>query len=181
MIVVCASGASIWDDLDKVPGYVRDKWEQGFEFMAVNDMGMHLPYKLSHWYSNDSWLTRWRQARRPRFSRGGELKQCYLDEETQYHTCFDVPGCKKWDWHGGGTSALGAVYVALQLTKGSVYVCGAPLDSGPHYFDPPWTKTNFERSGGLRMWQDARDRYFGGRVFSMSGNTKRITDGENIV
>ena len=55
----------------------------------------------------------------------------------------------------------------LGLGYSKIYLCGVPLDNGPHYFDPPWTHTNFERSGGLREWQNARDRYFEGRVVSM--------------
>lgn len=180
-LVVMAGGACVWDDLSKVPGFIQDKWEQSFEVMAVNDVGMHIPYKLSHWYSNDSWIQYWSRARRPRFSRGGMLFRSHQDETILLHSYTQIPGCIEWGWPGGGTSSLNACMTGLGLGYDRIYLCGAPLDDGPHYFDPPWVKTNFSRSGGLREWQNHRDRFFEGKVISMSGNTKRILDGEDLV
>jgi len=179
-LVVCAGGACIWEDLKKVPGFVEDKWDQNFDFMAVNDIGMHLPYKLSHWYSNDAWLAKWGKARRPRFSREGRLFNSYQDETILFHSYTKVEGAIEWGWPGGGTSSLNATLTGLGLGYQKIYLCGVPLDDSPHYFDPFWTRCNFSRSGGLREWQNARDNLFGGKVESMSGNTKRILDGEDL-
>lgn len=166
-LVVCASGHSIWDDLQKVG--LKGSYEQNFDIMAVNDAGMHIPYKLSHWYSNDvSMLPFWRKARRPRFGEN-ETK-----EEIKLHSCNTFVGID-WGWPGGGTSTLNAVMTGLALGYDKIYICGAPLDDGRHYFDPPWAKTNFSRSGGLREWE-SRKAFFEGKVVSMSGNTKRILD-----
>ena len=169
VLAVCASGGSLWDDLSRVDGYV-DKWEQSFDIMAVNDAGMHIPYRLKHWYSNDvAMLPSWRKARRPRFGEN-ETKS----EDIKLHSCNAFEGIN-WGWPGGGTSSLNAVMTGLALGYDKIYLCGAPLDDGGHYFDPPWTKTNFSRSGGLREWE-SRKQYFEGKVVSMSGNTKRILD-----
>ena len=174
-LAVCASGRCIWDDLKSVPGFVQDRYEQSFDIMAVNDMGMHLPYRVKHWFSNDAWIKRWKPARRPRF---GRIET--QNEEIILHCFSGCAGTVNWGWPGGGTSTLNAVMTGLALGYDKIYICGAPLDDGGHYFDPPWTKTNFSRSGGHREWQ-ARREYFEGKVVSMSGNTKRILEGENLV
>ena len=164
ILVVCASGWSIWEDLEKVG--LKNGFEQNFDIMAVNDVGMHLPYRIKHWYSNDlEMLPHWRKARRPRF--GTEETK---SENIKLHSCNS-----NWGWPGGGTSTLNAVMTGLALGYEKIYICGAPLDNLGHYFDPPWVSTNFARSGGLREWE-ARKPYFEGKVVSMSGNTKRILD-----
>lgn len=178
-LVVCASGACVWSDFYELA--TPNKWEQNFDIMAVNDIGMHLPHRLKHWYSNDyTMLWSWYQARRPRFNVAG-FPEDRADEQIQLHCCFEMSRALIWPWTGSGTSTLNACLTGLALGYEEVIICGAPLDDGPHYFDPPQAKTNFTRSGGFRQWQDARSRYFEGRVRSMSGNTKRILEGENLV
>ena len=161
-LVICASGHSIWADLEKVPGYIKDKWEQSFDIMAVNDAGMHIPHRLKHWYSNDAWIKRWRPARRERFGENDTT-----NEDIKLHSCFGI--VINWGWPGGGTSSLNAVMTGLALGYEKIYLCGVPLDDNGHYFDPPWVKTNFSRSGGLREWE-SRSVYFEGKVVAMSGN-----------
>ena len=161
-LVICASGHSIWSDLERVPGYIKDKWEQSFDIMAVNDAGMHIPHRLKHWYSNDAWIKRWRPARRERFGENDTT-----NEDIKLHSCFGI--VINWGWPGGGTSSLNAVMTGLALGYEKIYLCGVPLDDNGHYFDPPWVKTNFSRSGGLREWE-SRSVYFEGKVVAMSGN-----------
>jgi len=172
-LAICASGRTIWSDLQKLG--LKDAYHQRFDIMAVNDMGMHLPYSLKHWYSNDALLIQWRAARRPNFN-----EYYTKNENIKLHSCFEVPRAVKWGWSGGGTSTLNAVMTGLALGYDQIYICGAPLDDEGHYFDPPWVKSNFSRSGGFREWQSRRP-YFEGRVVSMSGNTKKILEGENLV
>lgn len=166
-LAVCASGRTIWDDLARIPGF-KGSWQQNFDIMAVNDTGMHIPYRLKHWYSNDKWLLRWRPARRERFGENDTT-----NENIKLHSCFGIDGAVNWGWPGGGTSTLNAVMTGLALGYDRIYICGAPLDNSGHYFDPPWVTTNFSRSGGLREWE-SRKPYFEGKVVSMSGNTKEI-------
>lgn len=180
-LVVCASGSSIWSDLDQVPGFSQNNWTQPFDIMAVNDAGMHIPYKLKHWYSNDSWLQYWHKARRPRFSKEGRFFESRKDEDIKLHCYSKIPGAVEWGWPGGGTSTLNACMTGLGLGYSKIYLCGAPLDDNPHYFDPPWERCNFSRSGGLREWQSRYREVLKDKVVSMSGNTKRILEGEILV
>lgn len=177
-ILICASGNCLWEDLYTLA--IPLKWQQEFDIMAVNDAGMHIPHRLKHWYSNDyTMLVRWRKSRRPRFKTADDAPVTE-NEQIQMHSCFPCPGAIVWPWHGGGTSTLNAVFTALALGYDKITICGAPLNNEPHYFDPPHTKTNFERSGGWRTWQDARDRHFNGKVKAVSGNTKIILEGNDI-
>lgn len=177
-IAVCGSGASIWDDLEKVPGYDRAKWQQPFDIMTINDMGMHLPHRLEHWYSNDGWLKYWITARRPYFygqagNRGGR------HEAIKYHAwdrIGGIEGLNVWGWPGSGTSSLNGCLTALGLGYEKIWLCGVPLNNGPHYFDPPWMVNNFDNSHERRAWEHARDTLFAGKVVSLSGNTKVILD-----
>lgn len=178
LLIICASGACLWNDLYTIAAPL--KWQQPFDIMAVNDAGMHIPHGIKHWYSNDwEMLPHWRKARRPRFKTLDDAPTTE-SEQIKLHSCFSSPGATVWPWHGGGTSTLNAVFTGLALKYDQIAICGAPLDNGPHYFDPPHTKTNFERSGGWRTWQDARDRHFNGKVTAVSGFTKRILEGENL-
>ena len=77
------------------------------------------------------------------------------------------------------TSLLGAVFTACGLGYGPVVICGGPLDNTPHYFEPDWIRSNFEKEvpdtvdGNLAIWNHAR-KAFAGRVFSMSGRTREF-------
>jgi len=165
-LIICASGHSIWEDLEKL--VIKTKWEQSADIMAVNDIGMHIPFHVKHWYSNDiDMLPKWRAARRPRF--GSEETK---NDGILLHSCVGFNGIN-WGWAAGGTSALGAVMTGIALGYEKIYLCGVPLDDGPHYFDPPWGKTNFSRSAGLRQWK-SRWPYFEGKVVPMSGNLKEL-------
>lgn len=176
MLAVCASGHTVWDDLLNVPNFDPEKWVQPFDIMAVNDLGMHIPYQLKHWYSNDSWLKHWSKARRPWFH-NQEGARGARNEKINFH-CWqaisDFPGLNVWDLQGGGTSTLNAVLCGKKLGYEEIYICGAPLDRGPHYFDPPWVKENFDNTHELGIWRSMKPEL--GGVQSMSGNTKLILE-----
>lgn len=165
--LVVSSGRSVWDDL-LLAGYETTKWQQDACVIAVNDVGMHLPCKIDHWFSNDTrWLPKWFEARRPSLQK--------MDERIYTHTCA-IRGITDyfWPWPGNGTSSMGAVLTALAMGYDEIKVCGVPMDDSGHYFDPPWVKTSFHRSGSVRFWERAIRELFCGKVNIMSGNLKEI-------
>lgn len=168
-VIVCGSGRCVWDDLGQLAP------NQNTHFMCVNDVGMHLPYPVRHWYSNDDlWLARWSQARRPMYAKNVDPRPPLLHTHSKGTSSMNI-----WPWPGHGTSGLNAVYTALALGYDSVVICGIPLDDTGHYFDPPWIRTNFtreaaDRDGEPRYWSVAKKRIFEGRVRSMSGRTKAL-------
>lgn len=159
--LVVGSGRSVWDDLSQA--------DKSLDAICVNDVGMHYPGPVSHWYSNDiAMLPKWIAARRPRYT---------LDygKDIQIHSCCE--GVKwKWPWPGHGSSSLNAVFTALGLGYEKIILCGVPLDDSGHYFDPPWVKTNFARDATVRHWKLLAPK-FQGRVKSMSGNSREILGG----
>lgn len=158
---VVASGRTVFDDLLKA-GFDFGEWDQEAAVIAVNDIGMHLPCRIDHWYSNDLALRDWFAARRPPYKkRDGKIvtHSCYHKGVFDHH----------WPWPGNGTSTAGAVLTGLALGYQKIFVCGAPMDEGGHYFDPPWVGTNFKSSGDLRFWRRCFSEVFDGRVEFMSG------------
>jgi len=154
-LIICASGRCVWSDMEMAG--------EG-EYMAVNDMIMHLPFRLSHAYSNDPiMLPRWKAARRPDYNQDFITHSCYGGSD------------RLWPWPGHGTSSLNAVYTGLALGYDEIILCGIPLDDSGHYFDPPWKKSNFHnevplRDGELKYWKGLK----GYPIKSMSGRTKEL-------
>lgn len=164
--LVVGSGRCVWDDLGAARSVTMVGWDH---VICVNDVGMHYPYYVNHWYSNDiQMLPKWMEARRPRH-------KIDFESDIQVHSCCD--GVKwKWPWPGHGSSSLNAVFTALGLGYEKVILCGVPLDDSGHYFDPPWVKTNFARDATVRHWKLLAPK-FEGRVRSMSGNSREILGG----
>ncbi len=170
-LIVVAGARCVWDDMAllNIRGGDNDSWH----VLCINDIVMHYPGRIEHFYSNDHrWMPKWLAARRELHTRAwGGPKHCHSNRT----------GAKwNWPWPGHGTSTLNAVYTGLALGYDRIVICGAPLDNSGHYFDPPWVQTNFEREVGTRedgqvmYWQKARDHWFNDRVRSMSGRTRTL-------
>ncbi len=159
LVLIVGSGHTVWDDLENFGVHIHD-------VICVNDVGMHFPGHVKHWYSNDTQMLRkWVQARRPRY-------QMDFGKDIQTHSCCE--GAKwKWPWPGHGSSSLNAVFTALALGYDKIILCGVPLDDEGHYFDPPWIRTNFSREATTRHWRLLAPK-FEGKVTSMSGNSREI-------
>lgn len=155
-VVVAASGRCVWEDLARVGGE--------HDTMAVNDAIAYYPTALTHAYSEHTellpfWLARCKS--KPLVHTATEL----LPHETY----------TKWPWPRHGSSSLGAVYTALALGYEEVILCGVPLDNSGHFYDPPWTPTNFLKEvPNMQYWSNAARNIFQGRVTSMSGRTREL-------
>ena len=170
--LVVASGHTVWKDLEAY-GWMPQPTDQSapVDVMAVNDMIIHFPGRLKHAYTNDwKMLMKWVNARRPRYVRNWH-------ENIKLHTCrMGVHGAiESHKLPGTGTSSMNALIVAVRLGYDEIVGLGMPMDNGPHYFDPPWVKTNFENEcrdlpdGEIRYWSNAFQKHFEGKVRIMSG------------
>ena len=165
-LVLVASAACVWDDLERA-GMAKNH-DEFPHVMCINDMIMHYPNAIEHAYSNNhQYLSKWIEGRRDQFvNRWGIPKHTHSNQ---------VGGKWTWPWPGHGTSSLNAVYTALAMGYSSVWVCGVPLDNSRHYFEPPWMKTNFANNDHLlRCWKNAQKYIFQDKVFSFSGNTRKL-------
>ena len=172
-LLVCAGGHSVWDDLQRVGFPNHQPESQPYDIMCINDVYMHFPGRVLHFYSNDrSWMPKWLAARRELYTLefGGAKYTHSLRHGAAYN----------WPWPGHGTSSLNGVYCGLAMGYAKIILCGVPLDNGPHYFEAPWRKTRFENevpnreNGTMAYWTNAKNRVFDGRVFSMSGRTRDL-------
>lgn len=160
----------MWEDLEPFCPHIRGG---AWHLMAVNDVGMHIPLDLRHWFSNGAEdVANWSRCRRTGYNRNATrhaLKFAQCKAGANYY----------WPWPGHGTSSLNAVLTGIALEYDEIILCGIPLDNTGHYFDPPWVRSNFEREvpykdGELKWWAKAADRYFDGRVKSRSGRTREL-------
>ena len=170
-ILVVASAQCVWKDLETIGFTPQPTDSPPFDIMCVNDMIMHFPAKIKHGYSND-WhmLQKWKSARRPRYAKEWR-------ETIQLHTCrMGVhSNIQSHKLLGTGTSSLNALLCAIELGYTDIIGVGMPQDSTPHYFDPPWVGTNFDREsktmedGQIKYWSNAFRKLFGGKVRLVSG------------
>jgi hypothetical protein len=143
------------------------------DIMAVNDVGMYVPFQLLHLYSNHADMLKfWRKCRRKNF-------QALDQYAITTHSCNGGADVHHEDLPGHGTSGLNAVYLGLKLGYGNIVLAGVPLDDSGHFFEAPWCKSNFtrevpDRNDGLRHWARANREIFNGRVKSLSGRTAQL-------
>lgn len=173
--IVVASGHCVWDDLDRLG--VHGDQNNGWETICVNDMMQYYPGVVNHGFTNQyRWLPHWVGGRRETIN-GFKV----VDKWGRIGLTHSMSNAQvNWPWPGHGTSALGAVYTALALGYDKIVLCGVPLDNSHHFFEPPWCTSNFDNevgvdpAGKMRYWKDSMRKWFGGRVFAMSGRTRDL-------
>ena len=132
-LIVVGGARCVWEDL-ALMGIRGGEDNNGYDVMCVNDIIMHYPGKVMHFFSNDHrWMPKWIEARR-------ELHTRKYGGVRHTHSC-GTGGAHTWPWPGHGSSALGAVYTGLAMGYTTIVLCGIPLDDSGHYFDPPWVQT----------------------------------------
>ncbi len=173
--LIVAGARCVWDDLEE--------WTPHGDVMVINDIGMHLPMEVAHWWSNHHEnLPSWLQIRR-----GGRLWVLNRKDPkpVKLHSLNKMK--YSWPWPGHGTSSLNAIYTAIALGYDRIVLAGIPLDNNGHYFDPPtghrlqgdfnwshFTQEVPDRNGEPRFWKDAAKDIFQGQVKSLSGRTREL-------
>ena len=161
--LVVGCGRCVWDDLAQV--------SDDRDVITINEMVTHFPGRVRDAYSNDSeQLPHWLASRRRAY-----VQQWGAD--TALHTVPAQPGaassgCVVWPFPPHGSSGLCGTYVVIGLGYDDILLAGMPLDDSGHYFDPPWVKSNFLREAQERIWLQARDQVFEGRVKALSGRPR---------
>lgn len=172
--VVMGGAACIWDDCNKIDF-------EKVQVIAINNMIMHWKGRVHHAVSlHPEEPPLWRQLRC--------TNQC---EESYVHTHShrlpenndNLPPYEFKTRHGldyiwvieggrGGSSGLFAAMVGLALGYDRIILAGVPIDGSRHFFDPPDKAVRQFLGGNIQEeWFNARDKYFQGRVKSMSGRT----------
>ena len=176
--VVLGSARCIWDDLAKID---FDK----VSVIAVNDMILHYRGELHHAVSlHPEEPPLWRQLRWTNgcYSGGHIYTHSHrLPENNDNLPPYDFKTRHGLDYiwvlegGRGGSSGLFAAMVGLALGYSSIILAGIPLDGNGHFFDPPGKKaTQFTAQNITWEWESANEKYFKGRVKSLSGRTKDL-------
>lgn len=159
-LLILGGGRCVWEDLARVRPW-------GGEIMAVNDIGSHYPGRIKHWCSlHPQYFEGWLKYR---------LGHCYGESQPVHTHAIKASPAVETVWPraaGGGTSGGFAPLVGLMLGYDPIVLAGIPLDSSGHYFDPPWAVCNLGDRHLQIEWRQLAERYFKGRVTSLSGRTR---------
>lgn len=174
--IVCATGHTMWDDLLRA-GFNTQSREQDKGIITVNRALQDLPCHIDHAWSNHTNKLYWWRVGRDEVHDNIEK---HHRKKVVLHSQKEHKGVVVWPFGMAGTSTLSAVYLAFALGYEKVHLCGTPMDNGPHYYEPPWWKTNFDNGkkslGHARYWANAERRFFKGRVVYYSENLKERMD-----
>lgn len=158
-LLVLGGGASVWEDYAKVRPW-------GGEIMAVNDVGQYVHDPVRHWVTlHPEFMAGWRYFREKHLYGAGYDLTCHSHKiNTGINTVWTIQNI-------GGSSGLFACFVALMLGYERVVLAGIPIDNTRHFFDPPWYGHDLGDRANEIVWKEANERYFAGRVKSLSGRT----------
>lgn len=160
-LLILGGGATVWEDFARVrpwPG----------EIMAINDVGQFLHDPLRHWVTlHPEFMPGWRYYREKHlFGAGYDLTVHSHKLKTGVDKVWAIQNV-------GGSSGLLGTAIGLMLGYERVVLAGMPMDNTRHFFDPPWYRHDSlgDRANEI-VWKEARERYFAGRVKSLSGRTR---------
>lgn len=161
--IVVGGDANVWDDLHALP---RRWWHL---VVAVNDIGMYLPFQIHGWVTlHIEKLAPWRAIRRENY-RLSEDYAVYTRRQP-YKLDKTIGGVPQL-WHPGGTSAMLGVNAARELGATRIVLCGCGIDNGPHFYGgKEWTDAFMHRD--YWQWLYYADKL--GDVHSMSGWTSGL-------
>lgn len=154
-------GACVWEDFAKVRPW-------GGEIMAVNDVGQYLHEPLRHWVTlHPEYMAGWRYFREKHLYSAGYDLTCHAQKvNASINTVWGIENI-------GGSSGLFGCFLGLMMGYEQIVLAGVPMDSTRHFFDPPWYGGELGDRANEIVWTEARDRYFDGRVKSLSGRTAK--------
>jgi hypothetical protein len=163
-------GRCIWDDLARVQDLDR------IGTIAINNMILHHKGRVHHGVSMHPEEPNLWRALRPYYQCEGShvTTHSYMKHGKIGLTECDVV----WgviEGSGGGTSGILAVMVGLALGYDEIILAGVPLDNTGHFYDAPGKQDKTFGSDFIKIeWRNAADKYFRGRVKSLSGWTREL-------
>ena len=162
-LLIMGSAACLWDDLSRY-----DHLHYG-DRMAVNYALVHYMERLDHGVTLHA-----------DFMYGLAFKQFFLGAHKGWpviQTHAHMPNhAVKHVWpltRDGGTSGLFGVLIGLLLGYERIILAGSPVDDSPSFYYPySHPDVSYGRQVIHDEWQRAIQGCFGGKVKSLSGNTK---------
>lgn len=149
-LLILGGGRKVWEDYETARSLF--KREQDYEIMCINDIGGQFKAEcIEHIVSGHGELC-------------GALKTMRREksqlEHVWGHSNQNKAGVDRY-WgikSAGGSSSILGVKIGIIMGYHKIILCGVPLDSTGHYFDPPDKKLNKSTQFGdgvfLDIWKD---------------------------
>lgn len=170
-LLILGGGRCVWDDWKAATIAVRNS-PRAFNgaVMAINDIGQYLHGLLHHWVTlHPEYMPGWLAFR-----------MGHLYGEGVRPTTHSYKAGEGIDrvWPGaivGGAGGLAAAMIGLMLGHEPCILAGIPMDGSGHFFDPPDSDSTHDLTqwNTQQAWRDYNLQFFGGRVKSLSGNTRK--------
>ena len=165
LALITGDGRSLPDDLRTFL-----KWGLQHDVLAIGrSINLH-PGRVGHWLNVDGADSVW-WAEHLELKNDGKMPIRHTMGECKgYDVDWDDGRVTNEPW--SGSTALFAVYVALEMGFQKIVLAGCPLDSKGHWFYPPeelgpiWTEETY------KAWRDFSKTPEADRVRSLSGFTR---------
>ena len=157
--IVMGSGRTLWDDLARIPA-------KEYAYIAVNLAGCFCQRNVSHWCSlHPEYFPNWLAIVQKHPT--GCTIWTHTQKQSPYTNFFwNLPNPQI----NGGSSGMFATLVSLELGFAPIILCGMPLDTTGHFYDPP-RSNELSLKTCIKSWE--RNLHtFKDRVFSYSGLTR---------
>ena len=161
---------------DQVKSDLRIYKPKTNDVIACNDAGCYYQQPIRHWVAVHAALfTQWENLRKFR-----KFEGFYHTHTIKYGT-FGGHAHFVWEIEKfGGSVAMLATIVALEMGYNRVVLAGCPMDDSPHFWDlclDERPKLALDGPSIRDCWTLAKDVYFKDRVRSLSGWTRELLGG----
>lgn len=158
-LLIMGGARCLWDDWMATT-------VENYDIMAVNFSALFLRTHVDHIFSMHSNILK-------------VLKEFLHKQKPQpiTHSNQAYDGVDRvWPYvlHNGSSGCYAAT-VGVALGYEQVILCGCPADNTGNFYDPTWHDDFFKKK--RPVWELANDKYFEGKVFSMSGWTNELLGG----
>lgn len=165
-LLIVGGAKCVWDDWMNIT-------VENYDIMAINYTALFLGVPIHHIFSMHANILG--PLRRFFYQDMGMGKKQPLMPVT--HSCDSYDGVDEvWKFNlNGGSSGCYAAAVGVALGYDKIILCGCPADNTGNFYDPPWQDGFFKKC--RPVWEFANEKYYEGKVFSMSGWTRKLLGG----
>jgi len=148
------------------------------DVMGLNDVPVYFSGSCTHWVSLHPEIFQYMLPLAHKRIVNQVSKDVHYDKRIETHSNAKWPGVDhvwKFEWKGG-SSAMFAVQIGLNMGYDRIVLCGVPMDNSPRFTElclVDYKHVDYAYKEGLNAWEEALPQ-LKGRVFSQSGNTEKL-------
>ena len=166
-IIVMGGAKCVWDDLKKAQEMLGDREH---DLAAINDIGVHYPYRIHHWLSLERKISEWYESRV-----NNKLDMRLLVHVYYHDRLIDHKRHINYFWKMNRSPIMSGIFGPIALNAlgySKIVLAGIPSDNQARFFDPP-DRTYHSYKASSESWR-RHQKYFGDTLRSMSGYTKEL-------